>query len=145
MRSGRTIMKGIFLSLALVATVPTAALAADYAGSWEVAVREAGGKNYYLPMTDGRLLIEAGGQSASFNRLAFTGRLEKDGLHLACKTPAKPCGELVLQLTGEKLAGKGTLLDGDGLERPVSVAGQRPATRRAPKSFDYSPADFHNV
>jgi len=138
-------MKGILLSLAIVAMSPAAALAADFAGSWEVAVREAGGKNYYLPMTDGRLSIESGGQSASFNRLTFAGKLEKDGLHLACRTPAKPCGELVLQLTGEKLTGKGTLLDGDGLVRPVSVAGQRPAPRRAPKSFDYAPAEFHNV
>jgi len=139
-------MKGKLLSgafLSIIAMSPAAA--ADYAGSWEVAVREAGAKNYYLPMTDGRLSIEAGGQSASFNRLTFTGRLDKDGLHLACKTPAKPCGELVLQSTGEKLAGKGILLDGDGLERPVSVSGQRPATRRTPKSFDYAPADFHNV
>jgi amidase len=138
-------MKGILLSAAIVALSPAAALAADYAGSWELAVREAGGKNYYLPMTDGRLLIEAGGQSASFNRLTFSGRLEKDGLHLACRTPAKPCGELVLQLTGEKLTGKGTLLDGDGLARPVSVSGQRPAPRRAPRNFDYAPAEFHNV
>ena len=138
-------MKGILLSAAIVVTSPATALAADYAGSWELAVREAGGKNYYLPMTDGRLLIEAGGQSASFNRLTFTGRLEKDGLHLACRTPAKPCGELVLQLTGEKLTGKGTLFDGDGLVRPVTVTGQRPAPRRAPKIFDYAPAEFHNV
>jgi acetamidase/formamidase len=138
-------MKGTFLSVALIAIAPATALAADYAGSWEVAVRESGGKNYYLPMTDGRLLIEAGGQAARFNRLAFTGRLEKDGLHLACTTPAKPCGELVLQLTGERLTGTGSLLDGDGLARPVSLVGQRPVPRRAPKSFDYVPADFHNV
>lgn len=138
-------MKGIFLSAAIVALSPGAALAADYAGTWELAVREAGGKNYYLPMTDGRLSIEAGGQSASFNRLTFAGRLEKDRLHLACRTPAKPCGELVLQLTGERLTGTGTLLDGDGLARPVTVSGQRPAPRRAPKSFDYAPAEFHNV
>ena len=138
-------MKIAFLSVAIALILPVAARAADYAGSWEVAVREFGNKNYYLPMTDGRLLIENGGQAARYDRLTFTGGVAPDGLHLACMVQGKPCGTLVLQLAGDRLTGKGTLMDGDGLERPVTLDGVRPAPRRAPRTFDLEPTKFHNV
>jgi acetamidase/formamidase len=109
-----------------------------------VAVREAGHKNYYLPMIDGRLVIEAGNAAARYNRLAFTGSEQADGLHLACTAAGKSCGSLVLRLTGDRLAGTGTLVDADGLDRPVTLAGAHPLPRRAPRTIDYDPTDFHN-
>ena len=142
-------MKGFFLSLilflAIALILPAAAQAVDYAASWDVAVREAGNKNYYLPMTDGRLVIESGSQSARYNQLTFTGSVGQDGLHLACTVQAKPCGTLVLQLAGDRLSGKGTLMDGDGLERPVTLSGTRPGPLRAPRTIDLEPTKFYNV
>jgi acetamidase/formamidase len=137
-------MKAAFLAAALMACAPCAALAADYSGTWEVAVREAGHKNYYLPMIDGRLVIEAGNAAARYNRLAFTGSEQGDGLHLACRAAGKSCGSLVLRLAGDRLAGTGTLVDADGLDRPVTLAGAHPLPRRAPRTIDYDPTDFHN-
>lgn len=142
-------MKSFFLSLilflAIALILPAAAQAVDYAASWDVAVREAGNKNYYLPMTDGRLVIESGSQSAHYNQLSFTGSVGPDGLHLACTVQAKPCGTLVLQLAGDRLSGKGTLMDGDGLERPVTLSGTRPGPLRAPRTIDLEPTKFYNV
>jgi amidase len=138
-------MKAVFLILGLTMILPVAARAADYAGSWDVTVREFGNKNYYLPMTDGRLLIERGGQAARYDRVTFTGGVEQDGLHLSCMAQGKPCGTLVLRLAGDRLIGKGTLMDSDGLERPVTLAGARPVPRRAPRTFDLEPSEFHNV
>jgi amidase len=137
-------MKAIFLSLAIVAASSAAALAADYSGTWEVVVLEAGHKNYYLPMTSGRLEIASGGASARFNQLTFTGRLQKDGLHLECVVRGAPCGELTVQADGGRLAGKGSLLDVSRLERPVTLEGQRPAPRRQARTFDYEPTQFSN-
>ena len=138
-------MKAAFLALALALGFPAVAQAQAFAGTWDVAVREAGGRNYYLPMTDGRLLIESGGQSARYNALSFTGRMAPDGLHLACMAAGKPCGTLVLQQAGNRLSGSGILIDSDGLERPVTLEGMPPAPRRAPRSFDFTPTQFHNV
>jgi hypothetical protein len=138
-------MKAAFLSVAIILILPVAAWAQDYAGNWDVAVRESGHKNYYLPMIDGRLLIENGDRTARYDRLTFTGRSEQDGLHLDCRTGSKPCGTLVLQQAGDRLSGKGTLIDSDGLERPVTLEGKHPAPRRAPRSFNFEPSDFHNA
>ncbi len=137
-------MKAVFLALAISTTLPATALAADYSGTWDVAVREAGARNFYLPMIDGRLVIEAGNRAARYDQLAFTASEAADGLHLACMRGTASCGVLVLQLNGGRLVGRGTLADGDGLMRPVTLEGAHPAPRRAPRVIDYEPTEFHN-
>jgi acetamidase/formamidase len=138
------VTKAFLLALAMSAASGGAALAADYSGTWEVGVREAGAKNFYLPMTDGRLVIEAGGRAAHYDRLNFTTSEQTDGLHLACINGSRSCGALVLRLTGDRLTGAGTLADGDGLMRPVTLDGAHPAPRRAARVIDYEPTEFHN-
>ena len=138
-------MKIAFLSLAMTMVLPAAALAADYSGTWEVAVREAGHKNYYLPMTDGRLVIAADSQSARYDRLNFTVGESRSGLRLICSNSGRACGELTLMLNGDHLTGSGTLADSDGLMRPVTLTGAHPVARRAPRVIDYEPTEFHNV
>ena len=137
-------MKAFFLALAMSATLTSAALAADYSGTWEVGVREAGAKNFYLPMTDGRLEIESGNRAAHYDRLNFTVSEQADGLHLACMNGTRSCGTLVLRLAGDRLTGAGTLEDGDGLMCPVTLNGAHPMLRRAPRVIDYDPTEFHN-
>jgi len=137
-------MKALLLALGLSIALPGAALAADYSGTWEVGVREAGAKNFYLPMTDGRLVVEAGNRAAHYDRLNFTTSEQADGLHLACMNGTRACGALVLHLAGERLTGTGMLADGDGLMRPVTLAGAHPAPSRAPRVIDYEPTEFHN-
>ena len=124
-------MKAFFLALAMSAPLTGAALAADYSGIWEVGVREAGAKNFYLPMTDGRLVIETGNRTAHYDQLNFTASEQTDGLHLACMNGMQSCGALVLHLAGDRLTGAGTLADADGLMRPVTLDGAHVAPRRA--------------
>ena len=83
----------IFLFLASSAGVAVAA--PDYSGTWEIGVREFGGTNYYLPMQDGRLVLEASGDSykGRFNQITFSGSLQKDGLHLSCNEQGRDCGQ----------------------------------------------------
>ena len=59
--------------LFLVSGASVAAAAPDYSGTWEIGVREFGGTNYYLPMQDGRLVLEANGDSykGRFNQITF--------------------------------------------------------------------------
>jgi amidase len=121
----------------VLAALAAAPAMADVSGTWELAVREYGGKNYYLPMTDGRLVIAPDGKSARFNALTFAGTTDKDGLHLACSDGGKPCGTLVVQQKGDALTGSGLLLD-----IPVTVSGVRPAPRRAAQMHDYDPQHF---
>jgi acetamidase/formamidase len=137
-------MKAAFLALGLSIALPGAALAADYAGTWEVAVREAGAKNFYLPMTDGRLVIAADEASARYDGLVFTRTESRANLRLACQRGGKDCGFLLLRPDGDHLAGSGMLADGDGLMRPVALTGMRPAPQRAPRVIDYAPNEFHN-
>ncbi len=137
-------MKALFLALGLSILLPAAALAADYSGTWEVGVREAGARNFYLPMTDGRLVVEAANRAAHYDRLNFTTSEQADGLHLACMNGTRACGALVLHLAGGNLSGSGTLADGDGLMRPVTLAGVHPVPRRSPRVIDYEPKEFHN-
>jgi amidase len=136
-----------FLASALLLTTPALA-APDYAGSWEVAVREFGDKNYYLPMTDGRLMLEAHGDSYTgrFNQIVFAGGLEKDGLHLSCSEKGRDCGKLVLQLSGNRLSGKGDLIaSSPAISIPVTLEAKRPAARpQGPALHDYDPQAFHN-
>jgi amidase len=136
-----------FLASALLLASPALA-APDYSGSWEVAVREFGDKNYYLPMTDGRLMLEAHGDSYTgrFNQTAFTGSLEKDGLHLSCNEKGRDCGKLMLQLSGTRLSGKGDLIaNSPPISIPVTLEGKRPAIRPgAAAVHDYDPQAFHN-
>ena len=67
------------LSLALLLSGATSALAqSDFSGTWEVAVREFGQKNFYLPMVDGRLTViqqgcRCGARAASCRCLARGG------------------------------------------------------------------------
>ncbi len=99
----------------------------DFSGTWEVAVREFGQKNFYLPMIDGRLTIEQrdGRYVATYNRKPmFSGRLENDGLHLSCEDGGKPCGGFILRRSGSQLSGSGTLQ-----EIPVTLEGKRPVAR----------------
>ena len=61
--------------LFLVSSAGAAAAAPDYSGTWEIGVREFGGTNYYLPMQDGRLVLEVSGDSykGRFNQITFSG------------------------------------------------------------------------
>ncbi|HUE63479.1 MAG TPA: acetamidase/formamidase family protein [Rhizomicrobium sp.] len=136
-----------FLASAMLMASPALA-ATDYSGSWEVAVREFGDKNYYLPMQDGRLLLEGHGDSYTgrFNQIAFTGNLEKDGLHLSCNDKGRDCGNLVLQLSGNRLSGKGDMIaSSPTLSIPVTLEGKRAAVRPQGSTVrDYDPQQFHN-
>ena len=131
------------LSLALLISGATAALAqSDFTGTWEVAVREFGQKNFYLPMVDGRLTVQQDGEryTAAYNKNPmFSGRLEKDGLRLACEDGGKPCGEFVLRRSGSRLTGTGTLQ-----EIPVTLDGKRPAPKPARATLhDFKPQHFY--
>jgi len=138
----RTLFAGV-----LVLASPALA-ATDFSGSWEVAVREFGDRNYYLPMTDGRLVMEAHGDSYTghFNQVSFSGSLQKDGLHLSCSEKGRDCGKLLLQLSGNRLSGHGDLIaSSPSLSIPVTLEGKRPVTRpRGPTVHDYDPQTFHN-
>jgi acetamidase/formamidase len=140
-------MKWVWAASFLAAAISTAVAAPDYAGRWEIAVREFGQKNYYLPMQDGRLILsqQAGRYSGSFGRLGFTGSLERDGLHLTCSDGGRACGQLVLRLGASGLTGSGTLIGADTQDHfPVTVTGKRPAARpRAAATHDYDPKQFH--
>jgi hypothetical protein len=135
------------LSLAFALACPAAALAAsDFSGSWEFAIREYGMKNYYLPMTDGRLVLDKQGEGyvAHLGKLSFAGTAQKDGLHLNCQDGGKPCGALVLHLSGAQLTGEGSLLASPNMI-PVTVSGKRPAARPVAASLhDYDPKSFQN-
>src|SRR5215472_688943 len=137
----------LFLGSALLLASPALA-APDFSGTWEVGVREYGGANYYLPMQDGRLTLEAHGDSYTghFNQITFAGSVEKDGLHLSCNEKGRDCGKLVLQLSGNRLAGKGDMIaSSPTLSIPVTLDGKRAAARpRSPTVHDYDPQQFHN-
>src|SRR5580765_5925569 len=104
-------MKKLVWSLALSLAFVSPVLAADFSGTWEVGVREFGGTNYYLPVQDGRLVLNQQGNAVTgrFNDLTFSGSAEKDGLHLSCNDSGRACGHLVLQLAGNQLSGKGEM------------------------------------
>jgi len=129
---------------ALFLSVPAPLLAqTPFTGSWEIAVREFGDRNYYLPMTDGRLTLTErdGSYSATYDQLTMSGRAQSDGLHLTCDDRGKACGELLLQTSANQLTGRGTLL---GI--PVTLSGRRPVQRPAGLTtlHDYAPQQFHN-
>ena len=109
-------MKRLLAISALSLAFASPAFAADFSGTWEVGVREFGGTNYYLPVQDGRLVLNQQGNSVTgrFNELTFSGSAEKDGLHLACNDSGRACGQLVLQLTGNQLSGKGEMIARSG-------------------------------
>lgn len=135
-------MKQLLITVIMMLIAVPAYAEANYSGTWEVAVREFGDKNYYLPMTDGRLIVEAQGRdyTAQFKQLKFSGSVQEDGLHLACEDRNKACGDLVLQISGDHLAGRGTLL-----AIPVTLQAKRPSVRPAHAStHDYDPQQFHN-
>ena len=116
--------------------------AADFIGTWEVGVREYGGRSYYIPMQDGRLVVqEQGGRySARYNQVTFAGTLQKDGLHLACSDRGKACGELVVQAKDDLISGKGTLIANPPLDIPVTLSGRREVTKPAAvRTHDYNP------
>lgn len=138
--------RGLAAVLVFLATTVMAAPAPDYSGRWEITVREYGQINYYLPMTDGRLVVtqQDGRYSASFGRLSLAGTLEKDGLHLACRNGARPCGDLVLHVSSAGLTGSGALIGSDTSVRiPVTVTGKRPIARPATAmARSYDPGSF---
>jgi hypothetical protein len=70
-----------FLGLSLAFASPALA-AADFSGTWEVGVREFGGANYYLPVQDGRMVLEQQGAWLQWplQPITFTGSVEKDGI-----------------------------------------------------------------
>lgn len=142
-------MKRLYWACCLSLAFSTPALAAaDFSGSWEVSVREFGGANYYLPMTDGRLVLDKQGEgySGRFNQLTFTGKAEMDGLHLSCNEQGRACGTLVLQIANNLLSGKGALIaNSPPITIPVTLEGKHPAVRPAtPASHDYDPQSFTN-
>lgn len=131
------------LSFALLASGATSALAQDdFSGTWDVAVREFGQKNFYLLMVDGRLTVQQQGDryTATYNQKPMlSGQLEKDGLRLTCADGGKPCGEFVLRRTGNRLTGSGTLQD-----IPVTLDATRPVPRPArPTVHDFNPQHFY--
>ena len=134
--------------LFLASSAGVAAAAPDYSGTWEIGVREFGGTNYYLPMQDGRLVLEGRGDSYTgrFNQISFSGSLQKDGLHLSCNEQGRDCGQLVLQLSGNQLTGKGDLIASSPIITiPVTLEGKRPAAKPASAaSHDYDPQQFTN-
>jgi len=136
------------LSILSFALASPALAAADFSGTWEIGVREFGGTNYYLPMTDGRLVLEkrGDGYGGRFNQLTFSGSVEKDGLHLTCSDQGRACGMLVLQISGNMLTGKGDLITSSPvLTLPVTVEGRHPAIRPGgPVTHDYDPQTFTN-
>ena len=139
---------GWLTGLFLLSGAASALAAPDYSGSWDVGVREFGGTNYYLPMQDGRLVLEAHGDSYSgrFNDLTFSGSAEKDGLHLSCNERGRDCGKLVLQLSGSQLSGRGELVGSSPITTiPVTLEGKRPVARPAAAvTHDYDPQQFSN-
>jgi acetamidase/formamidase len=142
-------MKGLFCFSALALVLASPAFAAsDFSGTWEVGVREFGGTNYYLPMTDGRLVLEKQGEgySGRFNQLTFMGTVETDGLHLTCNEQGRACGLLVLQIAKDQLSGKGELIaSSPQITIPVTLEGRHPAARPAAASTrDYDPQSFTN-
>jgi acetamidase/formamidase len=131
-----------FLTVAFLLSGSAGALAAGFAGTWEVGVREYGGRSYYIPMQDGRLVIdEQGGRTtARYNQLSFAGTAQKDGLHLACSDRGKACGELVVQVNGDQISGKGKLIATPMLDIPVTLEGRRQVAKpAAPRTHDYNP------
>jgi len=134
--------------LFLASSAGVAAAAPDYSGTWEIGVREFGGTNYYLPMQDGRLVLEGHGDNYTgrFNQITFSGSLQKDGLHLSCNEQGRDCGQLVLQLSGNQLSGKGDLIASSPIITiPVTLEGKRPAAKpAAAASHDYDPQQFTN-
>jgi acetamidase/formamidase len=134
--------------LFLASSAGVAAAAPDYSGTWEIGVREFGGTNYYLPMQDGRLVLESNGDSykGRFSQITFSGGLQKDGLHLSCNEQGRDCGQLVLQLSGNQLSGKGDLIASSPIITiPVTLEGKRPAAKpAAAASHDYDPQQFTN-
>ena len=142
-------MKHLLLATCLSAAFASPVLAAtDFSGTWEVGVREFGATNYYLPVTDGRLVLEKQGEgySGRFNQLAFTGTVEKDGLHLSCDEHGRACGTLVLQIVKDQLSGKGEMITSSPqITIPVTLEGKHPAARPGvPASHDYDPQQFTN-
>jgi amidase len=132
----------VSLSFALLLPSGAALAASDFSGSWEIAVREYGQKNFYLPITDGRLVLEkrAKGYIAHYNELTLTGSLERNDLHLACEEGGKSCGAFTVRMSGDQLTGTGTL---QGI--PVTLAGRRPAAPpQAAAVHDFVPQEFHN-
>ncbi len=87
-------MNRILTAMFLVLGCGAATAAPDYSGRWEFAVREFGQKNYYLPLTDGRLVIvlKEGQATATSGHLSLSGPAAKDGLHLTCLDGATPAG-----------------------------------------------------
>ena len=138
-------MKHAWMGLVLMLAAPAAAAPADFAGRWEVAVREFGQKNYYLPMQDGRLVVMVEGDHAmaSFNRLMFHGTAGKDSISLDCMDGASPCGKLTLKLNRAGLLGANLLGEGQLLGIPVTLTGKRPAAKPAGATVhDHDPKEF---
>jgi len=135
--------KLVFFSAALLLLSSGAGLAAtDFSGTWEFSVREFGDHNFYLPLTDGRLVLErrASGYVAHNGPLTLNGTPERDGLKLDCEQGGKSCGGFVLKWSGGQLSGSGTL---SGI--PVTFTGKRPAERpTVATAHDYDPKGFHN-
>ena len=121
-------IRPVSLTLAvLLSGSGTAWAQSDFSGTWEVAVREFGQKNFYLPMIDGRLTIEQRDDRyvAAYDRKPmFSGRLENGELHLNCEDGGKPCGAFILHRSGSRLTGSGTLQ-----EITVTLEGKRPVAR----------------
>ena len=122
----RAFFRSCIAAAAIAATSP--ALAADFSGTWDVAVREAGARNFYLPMTDGRLAIAPDGREARYNALVFTASQTADGLRLACLRGSKPCGDLVLERSGDRLRSAGAAGGGPAPFVAAGVAGDASAT-----------------
>jgi acetamidase/formamidase len=135
-------MKRLLTGLFLIASTAAMAAPADFSGRWDVAVREFGQKNFYLPMQDGRLVVTVEGDHAmaSFNRLMFHGTAGRDSISLDCMDGASPCGTLTLKLNRAGLLGEGQLL---GI--PVTLTGKRPLAKPASATaHDYDPKEFRS-
>ncbi len=120
-----------FLALVLLSPVPALATP-EFSGVWEVAVREFGAKDYTLPMVDGRLTLQKQGPDyiAHYDQVLLTGRPENGRLQLACTQDIKPCGQLTIDLSGDRIVGTGTLLGNAG-DHYRQAAGSAPPGAQA--------------
>jgi hypothetical protein len=121
----------------------TALAQSDFTGTWEVAVREFGQKNFYLPMADGRLTVQqqAAAIPPSYNQQAdvfgpFGKRRVAPDLR---KMAASPVANSCCGGRADRLTGSGTLQDIPS-RWTASALSSRPAR---PTVHGFNPQHFY--
>ena len=137
----RYLLPALAFSLAFSASTSFAAQAPDFTGRWEISAQEFGQQALYNPINQGRLIIEFkdGEYTGAFAQLKFTGTMQPDGLHFLCSGQRGACGDLVLRISNDLLAGEGTI---GGL--PITITGRKALVRpAAPRRYEFEPTEFH--